>query len=225
MLQAIRLAPVALLLATLIFACGPNAETAKPRMPIAPSYTATPPAGLPVEGKIIAGVEWMEDSVKYYAWVAETEIAYAPPPGADAAEAEDMEWSQKSIFAHVYAFGKEQPIELWTHNDEVKECPFDLTLAYIDGTLKVTDLDNDGTAEVAFMYQLSCKSDVSPDEIRLLMYEGKDRYSISGIMGLKLGTEINEPPVTTPDAALGAAPEAFRKHAEAIWNAHNQTVY
>ncbi|MCX7877980.1 MAG: hypothetical protein N2510_04975, partial [Ignavibacteria bacterium] len=86
----------------------------------------------------------------------------------------------------------------------------------INGSLGITDVDNNGTGESTFLYRISCRGDVSPEGLKLIMHEGKNKYAIRGNMllefnGEKLGGEGN------PDNAFKNAPEVFLEHAQEMW--------
>lgn len=78
---------------------------------------------------------------------------------------------------------------LWKTNDGEKSCPFDITCKFINGATTITDLDNDGVAEATIQYRLACRSDVSPAEMKLIMYEGTDKYLLQGLSWLKTSPE------------------------------------
>lgn len=68
----------------------------------------------------------------------------------------------------------------WKIRDYVKDCDFDTRFRFIDNALSITDLNNNGVKEIWIMYSLGCRSDVSPDELKLIMYEGDTKYAIRG---------------------------------------------
>ena len=66
---------------------------------------------------------------------------------------------------------------LWQVHDFVHACEVDSTAEFF-GDIEVTDLDTDGIAETSFAYLVSCKGDISPHTLKLLMHEGKTKYAI-----------------------------------------------
>lgn len=87
------------------------------------------------------------------------------------------------LFAFHYTKTGEVPYkQLWMMTDGVTSCPFDITCDFIKNSIKVTDLDNDGTAETTLQYKLACRSDVSPSNMKLIMHEGVDKYALRGLM-------------------------------------------
>ena len=44
-------------------------------------------------------------------------------------------------------------------------------------SVKITDLDGDGLAEVWLAYEMWCKGDVSPSKLKVIMYEGSRKHA------------------------------------------------
>jgi hypothetical protein len=107
--------------------------------------------------------------------------------------------------------------EQWKMYDMVDDCAWDVRCEFFKNSLTITDLDNDGLAEVGFAYGLSCNGDSNPDEKKLIFFEGIDRYSITGTTAYferkkKTGTdEITE-------KKFHDAPGEFTEFALQQWN-------
>jgi hypothetical protein len=71
--------------------------------------------------------------------------------------------------------------------DHEDDCEFDNMAAFVDGSLEVTDVDGNGTAEVSFAYNLGCVSDVSPLPRKLVVLEGGDKYILRGETRVDVG--------------------------------------
>ena len=56
----------------------------------------------------------------------------------------------------------------WKLKDNITNCGLDITCTFYDDHLSITDLDSNGIAEITMVYALSCKSDVSPNEKKLI---------------------------------------------------------
>jgi hypothetical protein len=107
--------------------------------------------------------------------------------------------------------------EVWKAKDFVNGCPFDLTLELVDGSIEVTDLDDDGEAEISFLYKLTCRSDVSPLSGKLLMYEGATKYAVRGDTRERVGEKEYMGGQYTLDPAFASAPKPFVEFAKAKW--------
>ena len=126
------------------------------------------PASVKYEGKIFAGARWEDKNGQNVLIVCETEIR------------SKGDERSKELFAYQYIINGEDAKMLWKVNDFVKDCPLDLTLSLIPGSVTVTDINKDGIAENTFLYRMSCRGDVSPDDMKLIMHEGENKYAIRG---------------------------------------------
>ncbi|MBN1638356.1 MAG: hypothetical protein JW866_05280 [Ignavibacteriales bacterium] len=66
--------------------------------------------------------------------------------------------------------------------DNIRDCPFDITLEFIKNSLTITDLDKNGYSEICVLYKLCCRSDVSPSDMKLMMLEKGNKYALRGTM-------------------------------------------
>jgi hypothetical protein len=158
-------------------------------------------------GKIIAGARWNDKNGVNILLITET-----PEKG------QSGDNRMKELFGYHYVTGGGETKLLWKINDFVKDCPVDLTLKYIDGSLLVTDLDINGIAETSFLYRMSCKGDVSPDDMKLLMHEGKTKYAIRGQMKLTIKGEGTYGGEMKIDPSFDKAPDEFLDFAKERWN-------
>jgi hypothetical protein len=101
--------------------------------------------------------------------------------------------------------------------DAVEQCGEDLTLEIDGDSITVTDLDGNGFSEVAFAYRRSCKGDVSPDELKLMLLEKGEKYAIRGETAIKLDGKTIGGGMKPDSAAFKKAPPAFLEHAKALF--------
>ncbi|MBX7042716.1 MAG: hypothetical protein K1X85_07420 [Ignavibacteria bacterium] len=123
-----------------------------------------------------------------------------------------------SKYLYAYDFVEGRIEVLWKINDFIKDCMVDVTLEYIDNSLSVTDLDKDGVFETSFLYKLSCKGDVSPDGLKLIMHEGPAKYAVRGVMDLQVTEYGLEKGEMVIDQSFNKAPVEFREFAVERWN-------
>lgn len=91
------------------------------------------------------------------------------------------EESGVELFARQYvrqASGRWQ--ELWRMQDAIRNCAFDMWLGPLPGSTSITDLNADGETETTLVYQLTCRSDVSPSDLKLIMHAGRRKYALRG---------------------------------------------
>ena len=100
------------------------------------------------------------------------------------------------------------------------DCPLDLEARFLPKALTVTDLDQDGTAEVWLVYRTTCQGDVSPSTQKIILYEGPRKYAVRGTSRIVIGRGQYDGGTYTLDAAWRAAPPAFRQHATQLWQQH-----
>ncbi len=103
---------------------------------------------------------------------------------------------------------------LWKVQDFERDCPFDLYAGLLPGSLALTDLDRDGTAETSFLYKLTCRSDVSPSVLKLIMHEGDKKLALRG--NTVVPPESNDDNMK-PDPAFASAPPEFEVYAVKRW--------
>jgi hypothetical protein len=112
--------------------------------------------------------------------------------------------------------------DTWKKIEDIREvvapCALDLTADFVDGAIGVTDLDDDGEAELTFAYRFGCGGDVSPNTMKLIMLEGPQKYALRGESRVDPGNGVRVGGTFKPD--FGKAPPAFLAHAKKVWEAH-----
>ncbi len=107
--------------------------------------------------------------------------------------------------------------EIFRAKDFVERCEFDLTLEVVEGSIRLTDLDDDGEPEVSFVYRSACRSDVSPLTAKLLLYEGSAKYALRGTSRERVGETEYAGGEFTVDPSFEQAPRPFIEFAKAQW--------
>ena len=69
---------------------------------------------------------------------------------------------------------------LWKVQDFERACAWDNVVEFRRNSIKITDLDQNGIAEVWLMYSLICTSDVSPSTLKLIMYQERKKAVVRG---------------------------------------------
>lgn len=112
----------------------------------------------------------------------------------------------------------------WKMTDHINDCGLDIVCSFYDDHLTITDLDSNGLAEITMVYALSCKGDVSPNEKKLIMYEGAQKYAIRGeeLMLLQKDTIGGS---WKADTAFSRAPKAFLSYAVEHWQKFGKQEY
>lgn len=130
------------------------------------------------------------------------------PVYRDDAKMDDFGEGARSAELYAFHFVKRDTAWhlLWQMGDAEKGCPFDVTCAFLDHSVTVTDLDHNGIAETKVQYKLACRSDVSPAYMKLILHEDSTKYSLRGMMWVKTG-DGDQFTVTPADADLEKLPK------------------
>jgi hypothetical protein len=123
-----------------------------------------------------------------------------------------------ALYAYHYLVKTDNYKLTWTVYDFEKDCPVDIRANFVRKTFAVTDLDNNGKAEVWLMYRTACHGDVSPSNMKIIMYEGEKKYAMRGENKVKLSEKETYGGKYTFDQFFKAAPIAFRTYAIDLWN-------
>jgi len=102
----------------------------------------------------------------------------------------EVEFSGDERYAELYGaqyLKKGNKFEsLWDIYDFERHCPFDLWIGNLPNSTQITDLDNDGITETTIAYKLTCRSDVSPSNMKLIMHENDTKMALRGTMILEM---------------------------------------
>ncbi|WP_264550597.1 M949_RS01915 family surface polysaccharide biosynthesis protein [Flavobacterium sp. N2038] len=127
------------------------------------------------------------------------------------------------LFAHHFLVKNNQVIQIWKVYDYIDDCPVDIVASFVKNSFKITDLDNNGIAEIWLMYKIVCHGDVSPCEMKIIMYEGKQKFAMHGENKVQTGIDDNgektfEGGNYKLDAAFEIGPKVFKDFALNLWN-------
>jgi len=102
-------------------------------------------------------------------------------------------------------------------HDRVTDCPLDIKADFVPGSFAITDLDKNGIAEVWVAYRLSCRGDISPSDLKIIMHEGIKKYAKRGVGKLSVGgkTQHDGGVITSDD--FGKSKAVFKQYAGRLW--------
>jgi hypothetical protein len=72
--------------------------------------------------------------------------------------------------------------------------------------------------EVWIMYTTVCHGDVSPGDMKIIMYEGKQKFAMRGHDKVQVSEKDFDGGDYKFDQAFNAGPKAFRDFAVKLWN-------
>ncbi|MCC2546059.1 hypothetical protein LJY25_06350 [Hymenobacter sp. BT175] len=134
------------------------------------------PAGTALPGKLLEALRWTDVNGENLLVVSRRGPLNEPRPG----EMEGERYVEMAACQYLRRQGRWEP--QWRLRDAVRSCPFDMWLGPLPGSTAVTDLDHDGESETTLIYKLTCRSDVSPSGMKLVMHEGAAKYALRGQM-------------------------------------------
>ena len=187
---------------------------ARAQLRVSPLAPAAVPASLKHAGRVVQALRYTDRTGTYY--VLATQAGPAPQPAPTATD----DAQRADLYAYQYPASGPTPLPGWQVHDFVADCPVDLQARFRPHGLSVTDLDQNGTAEVWLVYRTVCRGDVSPSSQKIIMYEGARKYAVRGTSRISVGSGQYAGGTYALDAALQAAPAAFRQHAAQLWQQH-----
>lgn len=162
-------------------------------------YKEDVPEALEYEGELINGRKWKDNAGLNYILFTKASI--------------DQDGSASSFFNAYHYVENGQEIKLVRRIQDFEQaCEFDVTVEFLPASLNISDLDENGFAEITFLYRKGCRSDVSPLDLKLILLENGEKYAIRGttiVAGLGGQEKI--------DPSFHTASPAFLSFAEQHW--------
>jgi hypothetical protein len=169
------------------------------------------PEEIRYQGKIVMGARWTDSNGENILLLTQT--------GKFPSKGKCVSGEGRCFDAEVYAYNyvrKDGDVSLlWKITDFERGCSFDLYAGFVKEALFITDLDSNGVAESLFLYKHSCRSDVSPAVLKLIMHEGVTKYAIRGTT--KLPEDLGGGAMNI-DPSFKQAKPVFRNFAVEKWN-------
>ena len=138
------------------------------------------PGEIRYQGKIVMGARWIDSNGENILLLTQT--GKFPSKGkCDVDHGDGISCFDAEVYAYNYVRKDGYVSLLWKITDFERDCPFDLYAGFLKKSLFITDLDSNGVAESLFLYTVSCRSDVSPARLKLIMHEGATKYAIRGM--------------------------------------------
>ncbi len=170
------------------------------------------PDGIKFTGKIKTAVRWTDKSGDNIVITTETGIT------ASKKEEPTDDFREAALYAYHYIVGKDSTILNWKVYDFIKDCPVDIEATFVKKTFQVTDLNNDGVAEVWLMYKTVCHSDVSPCDMKIIMYQGQQKFAMRGQNKVKVSDKEYYGGDYKCDKVFADGPKEFMEFAKKMWD-------
>ena len=178
------------------------------------------PPGIKYDGNVVTGKRWNDKNGENILILTKTNLKEKKVRKSGYEET-DLECE---LYGYHYVSSGDSYSLLWKIQDFVKECWFDLTLDFIPGSLSITDLNEDGIAESTFLYKMSCRSDVSPSELKLMMHENDVKYALRGEMLIKM-EGFTAGGNYKVDKSFDSAPDGFLDYAKSQWKEYRLETF
>jgi hypothetical protein len=175
------------------------------------------PKGIKYEGKIKTAVRWVDSLGDNIAILTETGI-YQSRKFKHENDGGDAE-----LYAYHFIVKDDSAFQTWRVYDFIYDCPVDIEVKFIKNSFQVTDLNKDGISEIWIMYKTVCHGDVSPCDMKIIMYQGQQKFAIRGQNKVFGGTDEKGENLYIGgdykyDKAFAVGPEEFLVFAKKLWN-------
>ena len=169
------------------------------------------PKGIKCNGKLKDAIRWADKIGDNVVITSETGI-YENPKFKHENDGSDAE-----VFAYHYIVSDTLQLS-WKIYDFIQDCPVDIEASFIKNSLQATDLNNDGIAEIWIMYKTVCHGDVSPCDMKIIMYQGQHKFAMRGRNKVPLTIKEYYGGEYKFDKAFNEGPKEFRDFALKLWN-------
>ncbi len=177
------------------------------------------PKGIKYTGNIKQALRWIDNNGDNIVITTETGIYQNPKVK------HENDGTDADLNAYHFLVSENEAESSWKVNDFIHDCPTDLEANFIKNTLQVTDLDKNGLGEVWIMYKKACRGDVSPADMKIIMYEGNSRFKMSGQNKIEFGPGDYLGGEFTLDKAFKEGPKEFKDFAKNLWRKNIMPSY
>ena len=175
------------------------------------------PKGIKYEGKIKSAVRWFDSLGDNVVILTETGI-YRSKKYTHENDSRDAE-----LFAYHFIVKNDSASLAWRVYDFISDCTESIEASFIKNSFQVTDLDSNGVAEIWLMYKTVCHGDVSPCTMKIIMYQGNQKFAMRGENKVCVGIDdkgnyLYHGGEYKFDLAFANGPKAFLEFAKKLWN-------
>jgi len=193
--------------------------SAQNQLPVTKMDVSKLPKSIKYEGKVQTAVRWTDnlgDNI-----VITTETGIYRNPKFD----HEMDGNDAELFAYHFLIKGDSVVQTWRVYDLIADCVVDIDAEFIKNTFQVTDLDHDGIGEVWLMYKTACHGDVSPCNMKVIMYTGQQKFAMRGLNKTVIAIDENgrkqyDGGSYTFDKAFAEGPKAYLDFAKKLWKNH-----
>ena len=179
--EIVKLKILILILTTIISFCVQAQNDSYPKFNLTILEENEIPSEIEVKGDLLIAKKWIDKNGENILIVSRKgplkETEYQIEFSGDERYAE--------LFGEQYVKITDKYELLWDIYDFERHCPYDLWIGILPNSTSITDLDNDGITETTLIYKLTCRSDISPSRMKILLHENSIKMGLRGIMAMR----------------------------------------
>jgi len=175
-----------------------------------PAAIAQLPKTIRYKGAVVQSAQWKDSLGDNVMLLTETGVYEVGYDGNRSA----------ALYALHYIIKADSAQLAWRVYDFVEDCQVDVVASFVKNSLAITDLNHNGIAEVWMEYRGTCQGDVGPVPMKIIMYEGKQKYAARGGAKVRVSATEFDGGDYEFDDAFKNGPAAFRKYADELWQKH-----
>ncbi len=169
------------------------------------------PKGLTFDGNVMFIKKYVDNSGEHIVLLTETGVI--PSKKIVNFEGEN----DAKIYAYDFLMEKGTEKQTWKIHDFITNCEFDLLMDFKEKAFQITDLNKNGIAEIWTMYSMTCTSDVSPSELKLIMYEGDKKHAMRGYTLVDIGNNEKMGGEFKLDENFNSSGKEIQDYAKKLW--------
>lgn len=176
------------------------------------------PKKLSYKGFFKDAYSWTDKDGQHLTLITETgEVSSSKDQNYDYRDAE--------LYAYDYIVQKDSFRLIWKLYDFVNECPVDLNVHFVNNTFQITDINKDGVGEIWVMYRMGCYGDVSPLEMKIIMYQGLQKYAMRGRSKVEVSKSEKDGGEYKFDVSFLNGPNEFKEFAKQLWSQNIMQIW
>lgn len=135
------------------------------------------PDNISLKGKLIEAKKWSDKNGVNYLIISRLGPFRTTDPTSP-----NNDFGNVELNAYQYLINNNSIATLWQTSETIKNCTTDMWIELMPNSTSITDLDKNGITETTIVYRYSCRGDVSPSNMKVVLHEGKKPYCLKGGM-------------------------------------------
>lgn len=177
------------------------------------------PKGLTFDGNVMFIKKYVDNSGEHIVLLTETGVI--PSKKIVNFEGEN----DAKIYAYDFLMENGTAKQTWRIHDFITNCEFDLLMDFKEKAFQITDLNKNGIAEIWTMYAMTCTSDVSPSDLKIIMYEGEKKHAIRGYTLVDIGNNEKMGGDFKMDENFKSSAKEIQDYAKKLWKSNCETGF